>query len=96
MRVRSTAFSPAESWRSTLPDHPAGLTSAQAAQRLAEYGPNEPVSVRRLLDEVPLDGDELEFRQHVQYGGGIRLAAVPADVADADSFEFRDWRASLL
>jgi len=31
-----------------------GLTSAQAAQRLTEYGPNEPVSVRRLSALVEL------------------------------------------
>jgi Mg2+-importing ATPase len=31
-----------------LPDRPTGLTSAEAAQRLVEYGPNEPQSVRRL------------------------------------------------
>jgi Mg2+-importing ATPase len=31
-----------------LPDRPAGLTSAEAAQRLVQYGPNEPRSVRRL------------------------------------------------
>jgi Mg2+-importing ATPase len=31
-----------------LPDHPSGLTSAEAAQRLAQYGPNEPAAVRRL------------------------------------------------
>jgi Mg2+-importing ATPase len=37
-----------------LPDRPTGLTSAQAAQRLAEYGPNEPVSVRRLSGLVQL------------------------------------------
>jgi len=30
------------------PERPTGLTSAQAAQRLAEYGPNEPVSAHRL------------------------------------------------
>ena len=35
-------------------DHPAGLTSAEAARRLARYGPNEPVSVRRLSALVQL------------------------------------------
>ena len=39
----------------SLPDRAAaGLTSAQAAQRLAEYGPNEPVSVHRLSALVQL------------------------------------------
>ncbi|PWT79896.1 MAG: magnesium-translocating P-type ATPase [Blastocatellia bacterium] len=37
-----------------MPDRPTGLTSAQAAQRLAEYGPNEPVSVRRFSVIVQL------------------------------------------
>jgi Mg2+-importing ATPase len=37
-----------------LPDRPNGLTSAEAAQRLAQYGPNEPVSVRRLSALVQL------------------------------------------
>jgi P-type Mg2+ transporter len=37
-----------------LPERPTGLTSAQAAERLAEYGPNEPVSVRRLSALVQL------------------------------------------
>jgi Mg2+-importing ATPase len=37
-----------------LPDRPTGLTSADAAQRLAQYGPNEPVSVRRLSAIVEL------------------------------------------
>jgi Mg2+-importing ATPase len=38
----------------TLPDRPTGLTSAEAAQRLVQYGPNEPVSVRRLSALVEL------------------------------------------
>jgi Mg2+-importing ATPase len=37
-----------------LPDDPIGLTSAEARQRLAQYGPNEPVSVRRLSAVVQL------------------------------------------
>jgi len=37
-----------------LPDRHAGLTSAEAAERLARYGPNEPVSVRRLSAIVQL------------------------------------------
>jgi len=39
-----------------LPDRPSGLTSAEAEQRLAQYGPNEPVSVRRLSALVQLVG----------------------------------------
>jgi Mg2+-importing ATPase len=39
---------------SLLPDRLTGLTSAQAAERLAEYGPNEPVPVRRLSAVVQL------------------------------------------
>jgi Mg2+-importing ATPase len=35
-------------------DDPAGLTSAEAARRLARYGPNEPVSIRRLSALVQL------------------------------------------
>jgi len=35
-------------------DRPIGLTSAEAGQRLTEYGPNEPVSVRRLSALVEL------------------------------------------
>jgi Mg2+-importing ATPase len=35
-----------------LPDRPSGLRSAEAEQRLARYGPNEPVSVRRLCAPV--------------------------------------------
>jgi Mg2+-importing ATPase len=35
-------------------DDPTGLTNAEAAQRLAQYGPNEPVSVRRLSAVVEL------------------------------------------
>ena len=38
-------------------------------------------------DEVPADGHQLEFRQHVQHGGGVGLPAVPADAADADPAE---------
>jgi Mg2+-importing ATPase len=37
-----------------VPDRPAGLTSAEAARRLAQYGANEPVSVRRLSVLVQL------------------------------------------
>jgi P-type Mg2+ transporter len=39
---------------SPAPIRPAGLTSAQAAERLAEYGFNEPVTVRRLSALVQL------------------------------------------
>jgi Mg2+-importing ATPase len=37
-----------------MTDRPTGLTSAQAAQRLAEVGPNEPVPVHRLTALVQL------------------------------------------
>jgi Mg2+-importing ATPase len=37
-----------------LPDRPIGLTGAEAARRLAQYGANEPVSVRRLSVLVQL------------------------------------------
>lgn len=37
-----------------MPDRSTGLTGAQAARRLAEFGPNEPVSVHRLSAVVEL------------------------------------------
>jgi len=37
-----------------LPDRPPGLTSAEAARRLAQYGPNEAVSVRQFSALVQL------------------------------------------
>jgi Mg2+-importing ATPase len=37
-----------------LPDEPRGLTSAEAARRLAQFGPNEPAPVRRLPVVVQL------------------------------------------
>lgn len=37
-----------------MPDAPAGLTSAEAARLLAQYGPNEPAPVRRLSLVVQL------------------------------------------
>ena len=37
-----------------MPDRPTGLTRAQAEQRLAEFGPNEPVSAHRLSAAVEL------------------------------------------
>jgi Mg2+-importing ATPase len=37
-----------------LPDRPAGLTGAEAARRLAQYGPNEAVSVRQFSALVQL------------------------------------------
>ena len=59
--------------------------TAQPA-RLASRDSRRPPGLRQ-HDEVPADGDELEFRQHVQHGGGVGVPAVPADAADADPLE---------
>ena len=54
--------------------------------RAASWDSRGPPGLRQ-HDEVPADGDQLEFRQHVQHGGGVGVPAVPADAADADSAE---------
>ena len=38
-------------------------------------------------DEVSADGHQLEFRQHVQHGGGFAVSAVSADAAHANPAE---------
>ena len=59
--------------------HPAREQPRRAARR-RDRGPPRV----RQRDQVPADGRQLEFRQHVQHGRRIRAAAVPADGAGAD------------
>ena len=61
------------------------LGAAQPA-RPASRDSRRPPGLRQ-HDEVPADGHELEFREHVQHGGGVGVPAVSADAADANPAE---------